>query len=283
MADDYDFRRLTHSDAELEEVSALLRRVFPQAPHLTPRYLAWLYRDNPDGAALGHNAYWEGRLVGHCAGQPLVAAVEGKAVRGILLVNAAAEARHLRRNITRRTTDPMFEQAAASGYAFAIAVGNANSTKPLLTRFRMVAPLEARVGLGLPRRRPRDFAPSFERLWSEEALRWRLANPEHGYRVREANDGIAILSPTRRRGVAAVLYDGADASGLTAGEARAPGPLRVWLGLDPAIDWTGSLYLAIPQRWRASPLNVVFKDLSGGSLHPDAARLIFRAIDFDAF
>ncbi|HEX6041859.1 GNAT family N-acetyltransferase [Longimicrobium sp.] len=281
--EEHEFRPLEHSDTELEEVSGLLRRVFPHAPHLTPAYLRWLYVENPDGRALGYNAYHEGRLVGHCAGQPLTARVEGETLRGILLVNAAVEPGHVRRNLTRRTTDPMFDQAARAGYAFSIAVGNANSTLPLLTRFVMVGPLEARVGLGLPRRRGTRTAPSWERVWSGDAIRWRLANPERPYTVRNRAGRAAVTAPAGRAGFGAVLYDGADGWGLADTGGRPAGPLRVWLGRDPAVEWGRSPFVPLPMKLRPSPLNLVFKDLTGRGLHPDAARVVFRAIDFDAW
>lgn len=280
--EEHEFTPLEHSPAELEQVSALLRRVFPHAPHLTPAYLRWLYVDNPEGHALGYNAWHEGRLVGHCAGQPLTARVDGETLRGILLVNAAVEPGHVRRNITRRTTDPMFDAAARQGYAFSIAIGNANSTLPLLTRFAMVGPLDARVGLGLPRRREAMATPSWERAWSDDAMRWRLANPERPYAVRRRGARALVTAPAGKPGLGALLYDGADGWGLTEG-GRGAGPLRVWLGRDPAVDWGRSPFVPIPMKLRPSPLNLVFKDLSGRGLHPDAARVVFRAIDFDAW
>jgi hypothetical protein len=281
--EEHEFTPLTHSDGEIRQVSQLLRRVFPHAPHLTPAYLRWLYIQNPEGAALGYNAWHEGRLVGHCAGQPLTARVQGQTLRGILLVNAAVEPGHVRRNLTRRTTDPMFHEAARQGFAFSIAVGNANSTLPLLTRFEMVGPLDARVGVGLPRRREQQATPSWERVWSGDAMRWRLANPERPYAVRAREGRAAVTAPAGKPGFGAVLYDGADGWGLADGGGRPAGPLRVWLGRDPAVDWGRSPFVPIPGKLRPSPLNLVFKDLTGRGLHPDAAGVVFRAIDFDAW
>lgn len=280
---EYEFRPLGHSAPEIAAVSGLLRGVFPHAAHLTPAYLRWLYVDNPEGRALGFNAYHEGELVGHCAGQPFAARVEGEALRGILLVNAAVHPRHVRRNITRRTTDPMFEDAAGQGVSFAVAVGNARSTLPLLTRFAMLRPLHARIGFGLPRRRERGVAPGYERLWTEESLRWRLANPERAYSVRTGNGRTAVTSGSGRPGIGAVLYDGDERWPLPDAGGAPPGPLKAWLGLDPAVDWARSPFLPIPGPLKPSPLNLMFKDLSGGGLHPDPARVVFRGLDFDAY
>jgi hypothetical protein len=283
MSDDFEFRPLDHSPAEIERISALLREVFPHAPYLTPDYLRWLYMENPEGRALGWNAFFDGEMIGHCAGQPLTASLDGAPHRGILLLNTAARRQHMRQNVTRRTSDPMFEEAARQGYSFAIAVGNAFSTKPLLTRFAMVGPLEARIGVGCPARGPRNFTPSFERIWTPETLRWRLSNPERTYAVRARGTDLTVVSPSGRPGTSAILYDGHNAWDMPSSRNRTPDPLHVWLGLDSSIAWRRSAYVRIPDRLRPSPLNLVFKDLTGGALQPDAGRILFRAMDFDPF
>lgn len=282
MSDGYEFSPIVCDDAGLAAMSALLLRVFPRARHLTPAYLSWLYRDNPDGEALGLNAFYAGRMVGHCGGVPLVATIDGEARRGIMLINAAVDREHRRKNITRRTTDPMFEQAAAAGYGFAVSTGNRYSTLPLLTRFEMVGRLDARIGVGSPRRAADPPPPSFVREWSARALSWRLANPEGRYSVRRRGGDISVVARTGLTGIGAVLLDGADRWGLEeAGDA--PAPLRVWLGLDPAIDWRGAAFLPIPSRLRPSPLNLLYKDLTGQGFLPDPTRIVFRALDFDAY
>lgn len=280
---DLQLRPLEHSETGIREVSELLRHVFPHATHLTPAYLRWRYGDNPLGRALGFNMLHQGRLIAHCAGEPLAARVDGQALRGILFINAAVDPAHVRRNMMRGVTEPLFEAAAAQGFAFAVAVGNARSTRPLLTRFRMVGPLQARLGAGLPRRREEHAAPSYEPLWSEASLRWRLVNPERGYSTRTRDGRAAITSPSGRRGIGAILYDGPDRWGLADAGPAPFGPLRVWLGMDPAMAWARSPFVPLPARLRPSPLNLVFRDLSGGGLFPDPARMVFRALDFDAW
>ena len=92
---------------------------------------------------------------------------------------------------------------------------------------------------------------------------------------------MTVTSATGLKGVGSILYDGPwDAPG---GDSAAAGPLRVWLGLDPGIDWARSAFVPIPQRLRPSPLNLLFRDMSGADLLPDPARLVFRGLDFDAY
>ncbi len=281
MSDGYRFELLTLEPEEFERVSGLLRMVFPKARHLTPRYLEWLFARNPDGAAVGCNAYRGDELVGHMAAVPLTARMDGETRPGMYTMNGAVHPEHRGRRLQSGISAAIFEEGIRRGFHYCFATGNKWSTGPLLTRFRMVRPLDARIGLGWPRRGEPPARPSFERIWSEDALRWRLANPEAHYRVERRGGALAVSAPAGLPALGAILYQGPGEAPLSAGP-RA-GPMRVWLGLDPSIDWRASAFLPIPGRLRPSPLNLVYKDLTGDGFVPDPDRLVFRGLDLDAF
>ncbi len=281
-ADQYRFEPLEHDARGYERISKLMREVFPKARHLTARYFEWHYGGNPDGQAIGCNAFAGDELVGHMAAHVFPCRLEGEDRRGMYTVNGAVHPRHRGRRLQSGISAAMFEEAARLGYAFCLATGNKWSTGPLLTRFKMVRPLEACLGFGLPARDEAARPPSFERLWSDEALRWRLANPEGRYSAVRSGDRSAILSATGLPGISAILHQGRASDGL-AGLGPSSAPIRLWLGLDPALDWKGSAFLPIPMRLRPSPLNLVYKDLTGGDFVPDPDRIVFRGLDFDAY
>lgn len=281
MTDGYSFRLLTLTDDELERTSALLRLVFKGAANLTPAYLRWQYLDNPDGRAVGCNAWLGDELVGHMTAVPLLGALDGEHRPGLFMLNGAVHPAHQRRKLQSRISAAIFEESVRLGYAYCFGTGNRYSTKPLLTRFKMVKPLEARLGFGLPRRR--DTAPpsSWQRIWSDAAMRWRLANPERTYADRSL-PGRSLITAPAGRGIDAILTDAPEPWPAAAPAPRGS-PLRIWLGLDPSIAWGRSTFVPIPQRLRPSPLNLVFKDLTGGNHVPDPDRVTFRAIDFDPY
>lgn len=281
-SDGYSFRLLGLDEEELERTSSLLRLVFPKANYLTADYLRWQYVDNPDGRAVGCNAFLNDELVGHMTAVPMQGRLAGEARPGLFMLNGAVHPGHRRRKLQSRISAAIFEEASSRGYEYCFGTGNRYSTGPLLTRFKLLKPLEARIGFGLPRRKTAGPKPSFERIWSDAAMRWRLANPHRAYAVRSNGQGSAVMSESGVPGVTALLYEGRrqwpDASGQGA---RAP--LRLWLGLDPEVDWKRSSYAPIPSRLRPSPLNLVFKDLTGGSFLPNPDKVVFRAIDFDPY
>ena len=283
MNDGYRFELTNpHDPEELERISALLRTVFPRAKHLTARYLAWQYRDNPDGEGVGCNAWAGGELVGHMAACAMVGRLEGSAQKGQFIVNGAVAVAHRRKRLQSRISTAIFEESVRRGFVFCFSTGNRLSTVALLTRFKMLRPLEARLGFGLPVRRADPPAPSFERVWSPEAMRWRLANPERSYGLERRDGSLAVLADSGMPGISAMLYDGADPGGAGEGVA-VPGPLRLWLGLDPAVRWGSSPFVPIPRWLRPSPLNLVFRDLTGGGYLPDPDRLVFRGLDSDPY
>jgi len=282
MTDRYRFEMLEHNEQGYARISKLMRQVFPKARHLTPRYFEWHYGRNPDGQAIGCNAFAGDELVGHMAAIVFPCRLEGEERRGMYTVNGSVHPDHRGRRLQSRISAAMFDEATRLGYALCLATGNKWSTGPLLTRFEMIRPLDARLGFGLPRRREPDRRPDFERIWSEEALRWRMANPEGRYSAVRRGDQLSLLSATGVAGVGTILYQGSAQQEFT-DLGPAPGPLRVWLGLDPGIDWRGSAFASIPMRLRPSPLNLVYKDLTGGGFVPDPGRVVFRGIDFDAF
>lgn len=282
MTDEYRFEMLEHDPRGYERIAKLMREVFPKARHLTARYFQWHYGGNPDGQAIGCNAFAGDELVGHMAAHVFPCHLQGEPRRGMYTVNGAVHPRHRGRRLQSRISAAMFEEAARLGYAFCLATGNKWSTGPLLTRFKMIRPLEARIGFGLPKRRAVDREPSFERAWSDDALRWRLANPEGRYSADRRSARAAILAATGVPGVSAILHRGLESDAL-AELAPARGPMRLWLGLDPEMDWERSAFLPIPTRLRPSPLNLVYKDLTGDGFVPDPDRLVFRGLDFDAY
>ena len=283
MAEAYSFRLLDYSDLEFERLSALLRLVFPKARHLTPRYLRWQYADNPDGLAVGCNAYRGEELVGHLGMIALPARLDGELRKGLCLLNSAVHPAHRGRKLQTRVAEASVEEGVRRGYDFCLAVGNRYSTGPLLTRkYKLLKPLDARIGFGLPRRIGGNSPASFERVWNDAAKRWRLANPERHYAVAQLDGRALVTAPGVMPGVDAILHD-AVGRWPTEGSGPVGKGLRIWLGLDPDIAWGRSTFIPVPSRLRPSPLNLVFKDLSGKNYLPDPDRVTFRAVDFDPY
>ena len=270
----------------LQAVAALLRRRFPRAAQVSAAYLAWTYRDNPEGPAIAFDAWDGARLVAHFAATPLRARIEGSEERGLLMQHAATDPGYEGRGLFKALVERALAEGARRGFGHALVLANANSRFAFAERlgFRMIRSLDVRIGIGAgPEPQGRSTA-SWERVWEPRSLAWRLARPDRPYRSIVRRGRARILCASGYPGILAEL--GAQpADALTRGlpPPRAAAFLRVWIGLDPDLDWKGRLYAALPPALRPAPLHFLFRDLGSAGRRPDGERLRVAALDFDAY
>ena len=281
---EYECRTLDLSAAGLDAVSRLLRTTFPQATHLTPSYLHWLYDQNPAGRALGWNACLDGELVGHYVLIPLFARLFGTEASGAHSLNGAVHPDHQGRRLYARLGELSHASAREAGLQFLIGVPNANSTHVFVRTFgfQLVGRLQARLGSGPIARDPAEHAVDYARLWDQRNVRWRLANPSARYSLRVRDGRGEVRAASGRPGIRALLGF-VDPAFAPPGLGPPPPGLDLFIGADPALRWSRSLYVNLPMRLRPAPLNFVFKDLTGRDRRIDPGRLRYAALDFDPY
>ncbi|MFC5551315.1 GNAT family N-acetyltransferase [Massilia aerilata] len=288
MSTELSFAPIRTDAAALAQYGALFKACFPMTDKFTPRYLAWLYVDNPDGKAVGYDA-WDGeRLAAHYVCIPARAWVEGSEVPVLLSLNTATHPDYQGKGLFTKLAAMTFEAGAAQGFDGVYGVANANSTPGFVRKlgFQLVRPLEARVGVGSLRHAPKAApgALSFERSWSAEALRWRCANPHNPVFVKNGAGKLRFHAAASGHKLPA--YAELDAGGvdLPASE-RAPvlSPLRLFIGLAPDASSSYWNYASIPMRLRPSPLNLIYRSFAPRVRALDPSRIAFSFLDFDAY
>jgi hypothetical protein len=280
----YEFYPVTADEKDLRLISRLLQLVFPKSTVFTEAYLNWEYVKNPLGKIVGFNAFEQDQLAAHYVAQPLSARVNGTEQRGLLSLNTATHPQHQGKKLFTTLADKTYTLAAELGFKFVIGVANANSTPGFINKlgFQLVGPLEARVGFGKTKKNESEWNYAYERRWDTELLRWRLANPQHSYTVSAGQ----ILAPTGTWGIQAVMGEFDEkitAPFRTSSKKINLNPLKVWIGIDGRIRWNKSWYAPIPQKLKPSPLNLIFKDLTGKGITLDVSNVKFQTIDFDAY
>jgi len=282
-----EVRALDPSPTNLTEVRELLSEVFPKARYLTDSYLDWCYCRNPLGSVVAVNAYSEGLLVGHLAGQPIRARLEGEEEPGLLAIHNTVRAGYRGKKIYAMMADHFLRYGIAAGHRFVVGYTNVASRNFVARRMRdfaVVSSLEAKIGIGsLPAGGPRTEA-QFARVWDAASLRWRLARPGARYRMRSKKDHCILYALTDLPGIAAELGRfSPEAVDFQLPEPSRLSPGRLWIGLDATRDWSRCTYINIPPRLRPSPLALVFSDLSGRGRKLDVHRVHVEAIDLDVF
>lgn len=268
----------------------LFAKCFPRAGKYNRDYLDWLYRCNPDGPAVGFDAYDGTTLAAHYVCIPARAQVNCEEVRVLLSLNTATHPDYQGRGLFTQLAERTYTAGKFQGYDCVYGVANANSTPGFIRKlnFQLVGALSAMVGVGPLRI---DFAKlnslQFRRIWSRQALAWRCASPANRVIARARRDHTVFLAPALVGGICMATAEIGEAAAAGADPLNAAdgfaSPLRLFIGRVPPAAQRSALYANIPQQLRPSPLNLIYRSLSGRveAIDPDAVFLHF--LDFDAY
>lgn len=282
-----EFERCRFTPDDLRRYTEIFSACFPAAGKLGDvAYLEWLYRQNPLGEAVGFNAMDGDTLAAHYICTRALIELDGVPTPALLSLNTATHPDYQGRGLFTRLAEHTYAAGAAEGAGLVYGVANDNSTPGFVRKlgFQLVQPLESRVGMGpLGRFDWSEMAAAsrFLQRWTPDYLRWRCSNPSNPVRVAATGpDRIGLVAETGRPLVKAwAEIPGSEA----AIQPEVGKPLfRVWLGLMPPGHGRFGLYPELPARLRPSPLNLIFRPLSGQTTL-NAGESLFSFLDFDAF
>ncbi len=280
----YNIQQTGVDAKSIEEYSTLLSRVFAKPNLFTTAYLNWQYADNPDGKIVGFNAFSGDSLAAHYVTQPMQAVIDGQKRKGLLSLNTATHPDHQGKGLFVKLADQTYQYAADNGYDFVIGVANQNSVHGFTKKlgFQLVGQLHAMLGIGkLPH--SNDLSGfSYARYWTQEALSWRLRNPNNNYGVSLGHD-IVISSATAYPAISATLgvFNRSDYS--VSHQKEPFSLLNLWIGANKDITSETNLYFNIPNRLRPAPLYLIFRSLNNNISPLDFNDVYFQALDFDAY
>ncbi len=274
-------------DAEhLELYSALLRNCFPDTSANRRKFsaasLAWLYKENPDGMALGFDAFDEDQLVAHYVCIPANILGTDGPLRALLSLNTATLPSYQGRGLFTQLAQATLEEAMQFGYDCVYGVGNQKSTPGFVRKlgFSLVAPLQAILGIGRLRPLRSNLPLQFQRSWSSATLTWRCANPANPLSTSKHLDTSVFMARTEIPGIYAyaelwgetVLKSSPSVSSLK---------VKLVLGLFP--QGLSASYFKIPGFLKPAPLNFIFKSLNPLVVVPNRDAVHFTILDFDAY
>ena len=282
-----DFNPITFDQTALAGYSALFDACFPGTNRFTKEYLRWLYVDNPDGKAFGFDARNNGVLAAHYVCVPVSAIVNGCPARVLLSLNTATHPQFQGKGLFTKLAAMTYDAAALAGFEGVYGVANANSTPGFIRKlgFQLVRPLDALIGVGrIGAVRGTPAKPlAFERIWDAASLNWRCASPYNLVQRKRHGDVWQFYSsavgPWLQAYGEVVLDDQIELSPTNLPLT----PLKLYLGLIPDDVKGLRNYAAIPQRFRPSPLNLIYRSLATPGAKLDSSRINFSFLDFDAY
>ena len=271
---DYRIEQVKADAAALNEILQLMHLSFAgHSEKFSPEYLKWQYADNPVGQIVGFNAYKEDVLAAHYVAMPIYMMIDGKKTLGLLSLNTATHPEHQGKRLFTTLANKTYEYAAENGYKFVIGVANANSTHGFIKHlgFKLIGPLTFKIGVGQNLYQRKDY--TFTRYWDKEIMDWRLKNPSMKY----YKNGDMVVSPIKP-GFKKLVYH--DAEGLVALPKLHGRPFNLYIGF--GANLRKGTYCGIPKFIEHSPFNLIFRDLTGGTL-PEVTKdnILFELLDFD--
>jgi GNAT superfamily N-acetyltransferase len=278
---------IRHDPLSLQRYCQLFTDTFPRSSSFSVDYLDWLYNSNPDGAAFGFDAWDSGEIVAHYACIPTQVQINNASTKAMLSLNTATRPSHQGRGLFLLLASMTYEAAAEQGFQAVYGVANAHST-PGFTRklgFQLVSPLDARVGLGSLEI---DWdvverCASFQRLWTESRIHWRLSNPNNRVRVAHGQGCTKYFARSTLPFLNAYAEAPTTQSVFNPAVAHVDSPLRLYIGNLPAGSSKFRRYVNIPKALRPSPLNFIYRALSQAPEKLDSNGLCISFLDFDAF
>lgn len=276
---EYIFKRMSATEDAVKEIMELLHITFPdKCQKFSFEYLKWQYLENPNGKVVAYNAYTQdGKIAAHYATIPVVMLIDNQKVPGLLSLNTATHPDHRGKRLFTDLAQLTYDYGKEQGRKFVIGVANANSTHGFLKYlgFYLIAPLEVKVGLGSPYRQ--DSTEKKHHIYYDETtMRWRLRCPFYSYSLRKG-----------------VVYGDLDKPLFHTAVTMIPKQLAMHEFVSKNVFLLFTLYIGLGYRLKSSfftlpkfikrsPFNLIFKDMSDGSLPemtPD--NIAFQLIDYD--
>lgn len=280
------FSPLKFDDQSLHNYESLFFTCFSKSIKFEVSVLKWLYVNNPDGFAVGFDAFEGDELAAHYVCIPTTIRLNGKIEKALLSLNTATHPRYQGKGLFTKLAEMTYQTAADQDFHCVYGVANANSTPGFLRKlgFQLVQPLNAKVGIG---RLGIDFQKAsinaqFERAWTPESLAWRCSNPGNQILNFGMSDRIGFHASAFGR-ILPAYAELAEIAHYDCGTKRLVSPLRLFLGLVPDQGCNFVGYTNIPQFLRPSPLNMIFRPLAQSRARLEAGHLSFSFLDFDAY
>jgi GNAT superfamily N-acetyltransferase len=283
---DMEFRTTTENPDLIGSHLRLLRQCFPHARHFNAEYLTWLYSQNPDGQAVGYDAFDDNVLVATYVCIPASIILRKLVVPALLSLNTATAPSHRGQGLFPKLAELTYELGKSSGFNAVFGVANGNSIRGFSgkLRFQDVAGLEARIGIG---HFPRQFSPhseqspEFQRYWDEDRLNWRVSNPANRLALASGLTGTRVRGATHNPFID-VQCEVPGRFPITSEPSRFS-LMRVSIGLAPPKTTKPGISVELPDRLKPSPLRLIYRNLASPSDRLDPTSVLFRFIDFDAY
>jgi GNAT superfamily N-acetyltransferase len=263
------------NDTELQQLVDLQNEVYQKRGlHFTKDIFRYWYLENPEGKVISYNAFDQGRLVAHQSFVPERMLVEGQITKCVRSMAVVTHSDYRGKGLLSQLTNAALEDVKNEGYAFAYAVTNGNSVSSFVNHCGFSFVTRLRVKMGFGKGLTEDGGKTYRRFWSKDSLNWRLRNGKY-VRSDEVIIGKFKLGVNTIMG----MMDPSLVDATEYKDRKIPCGINLYVGLGAKLPWS---YWDVPKFIKHSPFNLVFRDLTGGTLPAMTKDNVFyQLIDFD--
>jgi hypothetical protein len=268
-----NFEQIKTDEQSLKNYTNLLNLVFGK-DSFNLDYLRWLYKENPYGEAFGFDAYYEEKLIAHYVTIPVIYELGKIKYKGLLSLNTATHPDFQGMGLFTQLATKTYNLAQNLNFDFVIGVANKNSTHGFINKlgFKLIASLDVYLSMEI-KRKYESLDSKFLSSFDLNYINWRVSKPNNGYFI--FND--IIFSKTNLMFTSICFSGRYESSKL---HFKKPGFI-VTLGLN---NKPKNLFkIRIPNIFKPSPLNLIFKTFNDDLNNISKNDIIFEAIDFDAY
>jgi GNAT superfamily N-acetyltransferase len=282
-----NFEPIKVDRASLKKCVDLFSECFPSASHITVPYLEWMYRDNPRGQVIGFNAIDKEKIVAHYACLPCELMLGGEKKKSLLAILSTTHPDYQGQGLFPKLANHTYESIDKQKFACVYGVGNANSTPSLVRKlgFQLVKPLDVKIGisqLSINWGNVRETS-QFRRLWTEADIKWRALNQANPASIAKTTSGHNIFYADSVNSMIKVISPIKIDDNLTETLPKLNFFPKLFIGLFPKDSCNFREYINIPDRFKPSPLNMLYKPLHTHIKQLDPDLVTFGFQDFDAY
>lgn len=233
------------------------------------------FLNNPSGKVISFGAFVNDTMVANYSCIPKKMLIDGRVVNGLLSMATVTHPDYRGRGLFKTLAKMTYDKAKEDGYEFVIGVANANSFHGFMKYFpfKFVDRLEVKVGYGSNIRRKEGVI--FSGYYDNEIMKWR-ASWRSFYRTNhsciEGKHGKFVRTHMGS-------FEKEALSHLSLPKSKCSLLPKLYVGIGAK---TKGMFFNVPKFIKRSPFNLIFMDLTNGSLPKVTKENIqFQLWDFD--
>ena len=273
---------------KIDKYVKLYQRCFANYPSKKNEiYFEWLYKKNPLGNFIGIDAVdlKSGEEIGQVGGIPYEFNYNGNKIKILQSINVCVDKRYRGKKLFKEMATRLEDYAKAENYSLIIAIANKLATPAWQNSIglKFLTQLDVLIGYGDLGLNNLDLNDTiFTSIWNEKRLEWRKDNPSNKVFVKHENK-IRLSCQSVMSIFKVFSYINCKSLNINYSREQFNFFLpNLFIGLIPPNS-NSSLYLKIPEIFKPSPLNFLYKSINNENIEIKKDKCFFSYLDFDAY